>query len=240
MTVQSGPHRRSHIVGGQAAVSRAQLGAFCASTPGCHSRIARQSTITSLCWPAIGRTSPSEADGISGYIRRPSRRNSGPPVPPGDLARRAGVSRQFVLEAERAGLPRPDSGRKTRRPLFRRRLAGWVRKLATLPNGGMSWPAIATWTRRRWLMGNENVYSGFSRGCLFALAANLAIVSIRFMAQCKDGGHLYADACSVSISFFPITTMGHPGRPSSSMLDLPCGERGGFQDAKPRACATPR
>ena len=83
------------------------------------------------------------------HIRRPRRLPGGPPLTAGELATGAGVTRRFVMEAQRAGVLCPDSGRKSRRWRYRRRLVGWVRKLATLRAEGMTWPAIATWARDR-------------------------------------------------------------------------------------------
>jgi hypothetical protein len=89
------------------------------------------------------------------HIRRPRRLPVGPPLTAGELATCAGVPRRFVMDAQRAGVLRPDSGRKSRRWRYRRRLVGWVRKLATLHAEGMTWPAIATWTRDRWKLGAD-------------------------------------------------------------------------------------
>ena len=89
------------------------------------------------------------------HIRRPRRLPVGPPLTAGELATCAGVTRRFVMDAQRAGVLRPDSGRKSRRWRYRRRLVGWVRKLATLRAEGMTWPAIATWTRDRWKLGAD-------------------------------------------------------------------------------------
>jgi hypothetical protein len=73
-----------------------------------------------------------------------------------ELAARADVSVDVARAAVRARLLRADVGRGTRKPRYRVRLVGWLRKLATLRAAGLEWADIRAWTRRRWLPGHEH------------------------------------------------------------------------------------
>ena len=85
------------------------------------------------------------------YRRRPRRAAPAAPLTLGKLATAAGVSHDCAREARRAGLLRPDNGRR-----YRPKLAGWLAKLGRLRAEGMTWPEIRAWTRRRWLPGHEH------------------------------------------------------------------------------------
>lgn len=86
---------------------------------------------------------------------RSRRRQGRELLPLAELAQRAGVPYDLARDAVRAKLVRADTGRGTRSPRYRVRLASWLGKLHTLRESGMSWADIRAWSARRWDAGNE-------------------------------------------------------------------------------------
>jgi hypothetical protein len=68
----------------------------------------------------------------------------------------ADVPSRTAHEALAAGLLRPDRDQRGDRPLFRCRLAGWLKKLAMLREAGFEWNEIAAWAGRRFGPGHED------------------------------------------------------------------------------------
>jgi hypothetical protein len=88
--------------------------------------------------------------------KTPRRNRVGQVLTRNSLAKAANVPPEFVQEAQQHGLVQPDQSRFQRSKRYRPKLIGWLKKLHRLRLSGYTWDDICSWTKRRFLPGNEH------------------------------------------------------------------------------------